>query len=119
MVWANLNHLSYINKDEAICHDKLEVFCNTLNLINLVKSDTCYTSNHKSTIDLFSTNKPCPFQFTSVTETGLSDDHRLIPTFMKSYFSRLKPKIIHYRNVKRFDEKKFIADVKNADFSFE
>ena len=34
-------------------------------------------------------------------------------------FSRLKPKIIHYRNYKRFGEQKFIDDVKNADFSFE
>ena len=38
---------------------------------------------------------------------------------MKYHFSRLKPKIIHYRNFKRFDEQKFIADIKNADFSFE
>ena len=38
---------------------------------------------------------------------------------MKSYFSRLKPKIIHYRNFKRLDEQKFIVDVKNVDFSFE
>ena len=37
-----------INKDEAIGHDKLDVFCDTLNLTNLVKSDTCYTI-----IDLF------------------------------------------------------------------
>ena len=82
-------------------------FCNTLNLTNLVKSDTCFTNNHKSTIDLFLTNKPSSFQFTSVTETGLSDYHRL------------KPKIIHYRNFKRLDEQKFIDDVKNADFSFD
>ena len=38
---------------------------------------------------------------------------------MKSHFSILKPKIIHYRNFIRFDEQKFIAGVKNADFSFE
>ena len=102
-----------INKDDAILHDKLDVFCDTLNLTNLVKSHTCYTNNHKSTIDLFLTNKPRSFQLTSVTETGLSDCHRLITTFIKSHFSRLKPKIIHYRNFKRFDEQKFIADVKN------
>ena len=28
-------------------------------------------------------------------------------------------KNIHYRNFKRFDEQKFSADIKNADFSFE
>ena len=109
----------HTNKNETIGHDKLDVFCDTLSLTNLLKSDTCYTNNHKSTIDLFLTNKPRSFQFTSVTETGLSDYHRLITTFMKSYFSRLKPKIIHYRNFKRFDEQKFIDDIKNADFSFE
>ena len=108
-----------INKDDGIGHDKLDVFCDTLNLTNLVKSETCYTNNHKSTIDLFLTNKPRSFQFTSVTETVLSDYHRLITTLIKSHFSRLKPKIIHCRNFKRFDKQKFIADVKNADFSFE
>ena len=36
-----------INKDEAIGHDKLDVFCDALNLANLVKSETCYTNNHK------------------------------------------------------------------------
>ena len=38
---------------------------------------------------------------------------------MKSHFSRLKPKIIHYRNFKIFDEQKFTVDVKNADLPFE
>ena len=31
---------------------------------------------------------------------------------------RLKPKVIHYRNLKGFDEQKFIAGVKNSVFSF-
>ena len=57
-----------INKDETIGH-KLDVFCDTLNLTNLVKSDTYYTNSHKSTIDLFLTNKTCSFQFTSATHS--------------------------------------------------
>ena len=78
-----------IKRDETIGHDKFDDFCDTLNLTNLVKSCTCYTNNHKSTIDLFLTNKPLSFQFSSVTETGLSDYHRLITTSMMSYnFSR-------------------------------
>ena len=77
-----------INKDDAISHDKLDVFCGTLNLTNLAKSETCYTNNHKSTIDLFLRSKSRSFQFTSVTETGLSVYHRLITTFMKSHFLR-------------------------------
>ena len=59
-------------KGEDIGHDKLDAFCDTLNLTNLVKADTCYSNNHKSTTDLFLTNKPHSFQFTSVTETGLN-----------------------------------------------
>ena len=31
-----------VHKDEGIGYDKLDVFCNILNLTNLVKSDTCY-----------------------------------------------------------------------------
>ena len=41
-----------VNKGEGIGHDKFDVFCDTLNLINLLKSGLCYTSNHKSTIGL-------------------------------------------------------------------
>ena len=91
---------------EAIGHNKLDVLWNTLNLTNLVKSDTCYTNDYNSTIDLFLTNKPSSFQFTTVTETGLSNYHKPTTTFINSHFSRLKPEIIHYRNFKRFDEKK-------------
>ena len=59
------------SKGEVIDHDKLDFFCETLNLTNLFKSDTCYTNNHKSTIDLFLTNKPHSFHFTIVNKTGL------------------------------------------------
>ena len=41
-----------VNKGEGIGHDKLDVFCDTLNLTNLLNSGLCYTSNHKSTIGL-------------------------------------------------------------------
>ena len=58
-----------VNKDEGIGEDKLDAFCNTLNLTKLLKSETCYNNNHKSTIDLILTNKPLSFEFTSVTET--------------------------------------------------
>ena len=37
---------------------------------------------------------------------------------MKFYISCLKPKTIFYRNYKSFDEKKFVKDLKAADFSF-
>ena len=97
---------------------KLEELGDTFNLTNLIKSETCYINNYKSTIDLFSTNKPLSFQGTSTTETGLSDCHKLISTFMRSFVSRLKPKIIFFRNYEKFDEIKFLADLKTTNFSF-
>ena len=53
--------------------NKLDQFCNLFNLTNLIK-----TESYKSLIDLFLTNKPLSFQKTHVTETGLSDYHKLI-----------------------------------------
>ena len=62
------------------------------NLTNLITSPTCFNKTHKSTIDLILTNKESCFQKTKVTETGLSDFHKLISTFLRSQFCRLKPK---------------------------
>ena len=98
--------------------NKLEELRDVFNLSNLIKSETCYINNHKSTIDLFFTDKPLSFQGTSRTETGLSDCHKLVSTFMKYFVSRLKPKTIFFRNYKRFDETKFLDDLKNTNFSF-
>ena len=107
-----------LNKTDCIGSGKSEEFCDNFNLTNIVKRNTCFTKNSKSTIDLLLTNKPMSFQVTNTTETGLSDCHKLISSFMKSYISRLKPKTIFYRNYKNFDEEKSVKDVKAADFSF-
>ena len=63
--------------------DKLDEFCNLFDLTNLIKTETCCTKNHKSTVDLFLTNWPLPFQKNRTTETGISDYHKLISTFFK------------------------------------
>ena len=84
----------------------------------MITSPTCFTKTHKSTIDLILTNKESCFQKTKVTQTGLSGFHRLISTFLRSQFCRLKPKKIFYRNFKNFNEKHFLEEVKNTDFIF-
>ena len=107
-----------LNKTDCIGFGKLEEFCNSFSLTNIVKRNTCFAKNSKSTIDLLPTNKPMSFLVTSTTETGLSDCHKLISSFMKSYISRLKARTIFYRIYKNFNEEKFVKDVKVADFSF-
>ena len=51
------------------------------------------------------------FQHTSVIETGISDHHKLILTVMKSIFSKASPKIFHYRNYSKFDNRNFRKDL--------
>ena len=81
-------------------------------------SPMCFTKRYKSTIDLIFTNKESYFKKTKATETGLSDCNRLISTFLRSQFCRLKSKKIYYRNFKNFTEKNFLEEVKNTDFIF-
>ena len=80
--------------------NKPDAFCNLLDLTNLIKTQTCCTKSRKSTINLFLTNRPLSFQKTRATETGISDFNKLISNFLKYYYTRLKPKIICYRNYK-------------------
>ena len=79
------------------------------NLTNLVDAETCITNSQKSTID----NKPSSFQKTMATETGLRDFHKLVSTFFKSHYSRLKTKIVYYRNSKTFNNSNFLKDLNN------
>ena len=97
--------------------DKLDEFCNLFDLTNLVKSETRYTENHKSTTDLFLTNRPLSFQKTRTTETGIRHYHKLISTFFKFHCTRLKPKIIYYRNYESFNEEYSLKDFENSNLS--
>ena len=96
--------------------DKLDEFSNLFDLTNLVREVKCCTNNHRSTIDLILTNRPNSFQKTCTTETGLSDYHKCISTFYKSHYSKLKPKVIHYRNYKNFYEIPFLNDLGKTTF---
>ena len=68
-------------KSKSLGDDKLDEFWDIFNLTNLIKSETCFKKNHKSLRALFLTNTPLSFQKTHVSETGLSDYHKLITTF--------------------------------------
>ena len=105
-----------LNETDCIGFGKLEEFCDNLNPTNIVTSNTCFTKNNKSTIDLLLTNDPMSFQETNSTETGLSDCHKLISSLMKSYISRLKPKTICYRKYKNLTKKNLLRMSKQQIF---
>ena len=92
--------------------EKLDEFCDLFNLTNLFTSSTCFTKTHKSTIDLILTNKGNCFQKARVAETGLSDFRKLVSTFLRSHFSRLKSKAIYYKNYKKFNKQSFLRTLK-------
>ena len=54
-----------------------------------------------------------------MTETGLSDFHKLISTFFKTQITCLKPKIVFYRNYKHFEDSRFLEDLIITEFLHE
>ena len=88
-------------KSKSLGYDKLDEFCDL------------------SLIDLFLTNTPLSFQKTHVSETGLREYHKLITTFFKTNFYRLRPKVLSYRNCKNFIESKFLNDLNKTIISFD
>ena len=105
-----------LNKTDCTGFGKLQEFCDNLNLTNLVKSNTGFTKDNESTLYLLLTNKSMSFHVTNTAEIGLSNCHKLILLFMKSYISGLKSETIFNRNYKNFGEEKFVKDVEESDF---
>ena len=69
--------------------EKLDTFCETFGLLNLVNDYICYFKNHKFPIDLTLTNKVASCRLTKATEIGISDIHLLISNYsseMEEYF---------------------------------
>ena len=64
--------------------------CDTFDLTNLIKANTCFKSSYQTSIDVILTKRPS-FQKSGVITTGLSDCQKMILTFFHSYFSRLPP----------------------------
>ena len=86
-------------------------FCEIYNLKHLIKEKTCFKNPTKpSCIDLIVTNRPKCLQDTVVFETGLSDFHKMSATFLKMYYTKEKPSIVHYRKFKNFCNDSFIKD---------
>ena len=58
-------------------------------------------------IDLMLTNKRERSLKAKTVETGLSDFHKMVVSVFKTSFKKQKPKIVTYRDYKRFDNEKF------------
>ena len=87
-------------------------FCKVYKLKNLVKGATCYKNPEMpSCIDLILNNRPRNFHGCYITETGISDFHKMTVTVMKLYFKMPGPRVLHYKDYKRFNAQSFRQDV--------
>ena len=85
-------------------NDCLKDFLFQFNAKNLVREKTCFKNpENPSCIDLLLTNSNRSFLNTKSITTGLSDFHNLVLTMMRTTFPKAKPKIIEYRDYRRFN----------------
>ena len=90
-------------------------FCQPYKMENLINNFTCYKNPNKPTcIDLMLTNKPRSFKNSSVLETGLSDFHKMTLTVMRAHFVKQTPKVVYYRDYKKFSNELFRNDILQA-----
>ena len=86
--------------------------CDTCDLRSFITEPTCYKNPENSTcIDLILTNHPLSFQNSCVFETNLSDFHKITVTILKASFQRLQPRVINYRNYRRFQNDVFKGEL--------
>ena len=84
--------------------DVLSIFFHQHDLENLAKDKICFkNANNPTTIDLFLTNNSLVLQNTTTSFIGLSDCHKLVLTFLKTSFSKNKPKELFFRDYKKFN----------------
>ena len=88
-------------------------FMQSLNLFNIIKSNTCFKGNG-TCIDLILTNRKYCFKHSSTFETGLSDHHHLIYSMLKTTFKKEEPKLYKYRHYKKIDSTAFHTDLQST-----
>ena len=85
----------------------LSDLCDTFSLTNIINGKTCFKAQKGTSVDLLLRS----FHQTGIFETGFSDHHKLILSVFRSYFIRIPPKIIEYRNYKNFNETVFLHNL--------
>ena len=89
--------------------EALQTFCKSYSFNSLIKQPTCFKNlKNPSCIDLILANKRRSFQTKCIIETGLSDFLRITISVLKMQFRKLPPKIISYRDLKKFDNERFM-----------
>ena len=103
-------------------HMQLSAFMEHYNYYNLIKNNTCFKGDG-SCIDLILTDRRYFFKNTSSFETGISDNHHLIYSMLKTTFEKEETKKVTYRNYKQFQvenlEKDLISSLRTCNGEYE
>ena len=99
----------------------MKEICDTYKLKHLVTEATCFKPpENSSSIDLILTNRIRSFQNTTILESGLSDDHKMVITVLKRFFLKQTPILIKYlieyfynRDYRKFNGQNFRQDLQN------
>ena len=92
--------------------ETIEILCDSYNLYNLVKDNTCFKGLPKC-YDLILTNNRHNFQNTEAVTTGFSDFHKMTVTVLKTEFVKADPVQINYRDYKNYNSLNFGKDLRN------
>ena len=94
--------------NSEVKEEAMSEFCSIFNLTSLIKKPTCFKNpENPSCIDLILTNRPHSFQNSYILESGLSDFHKLTITVLKTSYRKKPPKLVQYRNYKKFSHANF------------
>ena len=85
--------------------------CDTFLLWNLISEVTCVKSSVGSLINVMLPNRPRSLHHSSLIETGLSDCHKLILSFLRAFFKQIPAKTIEYRNYSKFSPEAFLHEL--------
>ena len=112
----NYDNFIFFGDFNADVSDKAMLdFCESYNLKSLIKQPIRFkNSENPSCIDLFLTNRPRSFCNSYVIETGLSDFYMMTVSVTKMHYKKLPPKIINYRDYKKFSNGNFLNSVKKV-----
>ena len=103
------NTLAIGNLNSEMSEPALDEFSQTYNLESIINKPTCLKNpeNPNSCMDLVLTTEQERFLKARTVKTGLSDFHKMVVSIFKTSFKKQKPKIVTYRDYKRFDNVKF------------
>ena len=101
LTYENFLLLGDFNADPKI--QSVLNFCHAYSCRNLINENTCFKNPlDPSCIDLMIIKMPKSFEGSLAIETGLSDFHKLVVSFLKKCYKKTPPLELHYRDYKIF-----------------